>query len=97
MRIRNGNGTFATAAAAANTGSGLVDAGAVTDPALWTAGSIPATGLKIVFSMVGSTLSYDIQDAATSTSLLTAPIAYTAGQAIRCSSRRRRPPTTAPG
>ena len=82
MRIRNGNGTFATAAAAANAGSGIIDQGAVTDPALWAAGNIPATGLKIVFSTVAGTLSYDIQDAATSTSLLTAPIAYTAGQAI---------------
>lgn len=81
-RIRNGNGTFRTAAATGNTGSGIIDQGAILDPAKWTAGNIPATGLKIAFSIVAGTLSYDIQDAATSTSLLTAPIAYTAGQAI---------------
>lgn len=82
MRIRSGNGTFATAAATANAGSGIIDAGAVLNPASWSAGSIPATGLKIVFSVVGTTTTYDIQDAATSTSLLTAPLAYVPGQAI---------------
>ncbi len=81
-RIRNGNGTFKTAIAAGNTGSGIIDQGAILDPAKWTAGNIPSTGLKIAFSIVAGTLSYDIQDAASSTSLLTAPIAYTAGQAI---------------
>lgn len=81
-RIRSGNGTFETSATSSNSGSGIVDQGAVLDAASWAAGNIPATGLQIVFSMVGTTLSYDIQDAATSTSLLTAPIAYTAGQAI---------------
>ena len=43
---------------------------------------MPATGLEIVFSTVGATTYYDIQDAATSTSLLTAPIAFVPGQAI---------------
>jgi flagellar hook-associated protein 3 FlgL len=82
MRIRDGNGTFSTAAAAGNTGSGLIDAGSVLDPALWAAGGVPATGLKIVFSVAAGVTSYDIQDAATGTSLLTAPIAYVPGQAI---------------
>lgn len=82
MRIRNGNGTFATAATATNAGSGIIDAGTVLNPAGWSAGNIPATGLKIVFSVVGSTTTYDIQDAATSTSLLAAPLAYVPGQAI---------------
>lgn len=36
-RIRNGNGYFATNYAAANTGSGVIDAGNVTDPAKWNA------------------------------------------------------------
>lgn len=82
MRIRNGNGTFSTAVTATNAGSAIIDAGAVLNPASWSAGNIPATGLKIVFSVVGTTTTYDIQDAATSTSLLTAPLAYVPGQAI---------------
>lgn len=81
-RIRNGNGTFRTAAASGNAGSGVIDQGAVLDPAKWTAGNIPGSGIKIVFSNVAGTLSYDIQDAASSVSLLSAPIAYTTGQAI---------------
>lgn len=82
MRIRAGNGTFSTAAASGNSGSGVIDGGDVLNPASWAAGGVPATGLKIVFSTVGATTYYDIQDAATSTSLLTAPIAYVPGQAI---------------
>ena len=82
MRIRSGNGTFATAAAAANTGSGVIDSGAVLNPANWAAGNVPATGLKIVFAVAAGVTTYDIQDAATSTSLLTAPQPYVAGQAI---------------
>ncbi|HZX23613.1 MAG TPA: flagellar hook-associated protein FlgL [Woeseiaceae bacterium] len=35
-RIPRGNGTFTTAAAAGNTGSGIIDSGAVTDPAAWS-------------------------------------------------------------
>lgn len=36
MRIKNGNGTFLTAAAATNTGTGIVSQGAVTKPSLLT-------------------------------------------------------------
>jgi len=35
QRIPSGNGTFTTAAAAGNTGSGIIDSGAVTDPSAW--------------------------------------------------------------
>ncbi len=35
QRIPRGNGTFTTAAAAGNGGSGIIDSGAVTDPAVW--------------------------------------------------------------
>ena len=82
MRIRNGNGTFSTAVTATNSGAAVIDGGAVLNPAGWSAGNIPATALKIVFTVVGTTTTYDIQDAATSTSLLTAPLAYVPGQAI---------------
>jgi flagellar hook-associated protein 3 FlgL len=37
QRIRNGNGTFVTAASASNTGSGVIDGGSVVDPAKWAA------------------------------------------------------------
>lgn len=82
MRVRAGNGTFGTSAAVGNAGTGVIDGGDVLNPAGWAAGGVPATGLKIVFSVVGATRFYDIQDAATSTSLLTAPIAHVSGQAI---------------
>lgn len=36
QRIRNGNGTFVTGVTAANSGTGIIDGGAVTDPALWS-------------------------------------------------------------
>lgn len=36
FRIRNGNGTFATAANIANTGTGVIDSGSVTNPAAYT-------------------------------------------------------------
>ncbi len=39
MNIPAGNGTFTTAAAATNTGSGSIDAGTVTDPSEWSGSS----------------------------------------------------------
>jgi len=35
MNVPTGNGTFTTAAAGANTGTGVIDAGSVTDPSQW--------------------------------------------------------------
>jgi flagellar hook-associated protein 3 FlgL len=37
QRIRNGNGTFVTAASSSNTGAGVIDGGSVLDPAKWAA------------------------------------------------------------
>jgi len=37
QRIRNGNGTFVTAASGSNAGTGIVDGGSVLDPAKWAA------------------------------------------------------------
>lgn len=37
QRIKNGNGSFVTGVNAANTGSAIIDGGAVTDPAKWNA------------------------------------------------------------
>jgi flagellar hook-associated protein 3 FlgL len=39
QQIKNGNGTFVSRAATANTGAGIVDPGTVSDPAKWEAGS----------------------------------------------------------
>jgi flagellar hook-associated protein 3 FlgL len=41
QRIKNGNGTFVTAANAANLGSGMVSPGEVTDPQKWAAAPAP--------------------------------------------------------
>jgi flagellar hook-associated protein 3 FlgL len=75
MRIRNGNGSFVTTVNAANTGTGVIDAGAVLDPAL-------ATGhnYSIGFAMSGTTLHYTVTDTTTSTVVATAP--YQSGSAI---------------
>src|SRR5687767_11791002 len=40
--IRNGNGSFATAPAATNTGGGIIGASIVTDPTQWNAAANPA-------------------------------------------------------
>jgi flagellar hook-associated protein 3 FlgL len=54
--VRNGNGTFVAAPAAANTGSGVIGARGVADFSLWDAGSY-----SIVFT---SATTYDVLDAA---------------------------------
>ncbi len=74
MRIRNGNGSFVTSAAAGNAGSGVIDGGAVTDPARWNA---PGNGkdFSIRFAVDNSSMppqtTYDIIDNASGNSLLT--------------------------
>lgn len=75
MRIRNGNGSFATGVNAANTGSGVIDAGQVLNPALAT-----GHGYSIGFAMAGSTLNYTVTD--TTTAAVVATAAYQAGSAI---------------
>ena len=56
LSARSGNGVFVTSAAAANTGSGFIDAGGVTDPALLT-----GADYAIVFSVVGPTTTYAVE------------------------------------
>jgi flagellar hook-associated protein 3 FlgL len=43
MNIPTGNGTFTTAASAANTGTGVIDAGSVTDASAWVADTYTVT------------------------------------------------------
>lgn len=47
MRIKNGNGTFATQAAAGNTGGGLISAGSVANPAAL----VPGNNYNITFTV----------------------------------------------
>lgn len=92
MRIRNGNGSFATSATASNAGSGVIDAGTVTDPALWDAAG-NGKDFTIVFAVsaaVPPVTTYDIVDNVSGDSLLTGaapgaaplPRVFTPGQAI---------------
>ncbi|HEU0188213.1 MAG TPA: flagellar hook-associated protein FlgL [Gallionellaceae bacterium] len=76
MRIKNGNGTFVTQAAAGNTGSGLVAQGVVTNPAALTGDSY-----RVNFNVVAGVTTYDIVDTTTATTL-SAGNAYTSGNAI---------------
>jgi flagellar hook-associated protein 3 FlgL len=63
-RIRNGNGYFVTSYATANTGTGIVDAGSITDPATWNA--LPTKNFSIKFSVDNTVVPpvtyYDIVD-----------------------------------
>jgi flagellar hook-associated protein 3 FlgL len=56
LGIASGNGTFATSAAAANSGTGIIDAGAVTDLSQWDGGSY-----TIAFT---SATDYEVRDGA---------------------------------
>lgn len=73
MRIKSGNGYFTTAYAAGNTGTGVVDAGNVTNPQVWNA--LANKDYSINFSVDSTTnpatTYYDIVDTTTGNSLLT--------------------------
>jgi flagellar hook-associated protein 3 FlgL len=103
--IKNGNGTFVSAANGANTGSGTIDSGVVTDSAAWNS----ATNTKdftIKFNVDNSvappSTTYDIIDNVNNVSMLTgaAPAAgpylrsYVTGSAI--SLKTQSPPDTNP-
>lgn len=74
--MRNGNGTFVTAADSANTGAGVVSAGTVLDPAAWAASSRDFT---ITFT---SATTYDIVDNGPPSSTLVSGATYTSGTSI---------------
>ena len=69
LDIPSGNGTFATGAADANTGTGIIDAGSVVDLGQWDGGSY-----TIVFT---SATDYEVRDAA---SAVVSTGTYTAGE-----------------
>jgi flagellar hook-associated protein 3 FlgL len=73
QRIRTGNGTFQTAAGAANTGTGVVDAGVVRDATAWAApGNLGSFEVRFFRdSAVPSVTTYDIVDTVNNLSLTT--------------------------
>lgn len=92
MRIRNGNGSFTTSVTSTNSGSGIIDAGTVTDPAKWNvaANNKNFTIRFAVSAAVPPVTTYDIVDNGSGNSLLTGaapgaapyPRVFTPGQAI---------------
>ena len=75
--VRNGNGTFAVSASGANTGTGTVDQGSVTDSSQLTGDSY-----SIQFAGSGAASTYSVVDTTTATTVA-GPTAYVAGNAIR--------------
>jgi len=84
QRIHNGNGTFVTAAAGANSGTGLVDPGLVLSPTLWNSAA-NSKNYTVKFSVSGAVppvTTYDIVDNVSGKSMLTG-VAAAAGPYLR--------------
>lgn len=78
MRVKNGNGTFIAQAATANTGSGIVSTGAVTNPALLTGNSY-----QVAFSVVADVTTYSVTNTTLGAPVAPGtPIPYVSGQVI---------------
>lgn len=77
MRVKSGNGTFDTQAAASNNGSGIVSKGSVSNPALLT-----GENYSVAFSVVGAVTTYSVTNTTTSAVVIPAGTAYVSGQAI---------------
>ena len=84
--IKNGNGTFVSAANGANTGGGTIDSGVVTDPAAWNAGT-NTKDFTIKFAVDNSvtppSTTYDIIDNVNNVSMLTGAAPAAAGPYLR--------------
>lgn len=76
MRVKNGNGSFVTQPAAANTGTGQMNQGSVTNPAALT-----GNNYSVTFAVAAGGTTYNVTNTTTGAALLTAQ-PYTAGQAI---------------
>ncbi len=76
MRVKNGNGSFSSQAALANTGSGVVSVGSVTNPALLT-----GNNYSITFNVAAGVTTYDVRNTTTAT-VVSAGNAYVSGQMI---------------
>jgi flagellar hook-associated protein 3 FlgL len=69
VAIANGNGTFASSEGVLNAGTGVIDAGSLTDPALWT-----GHDYRITFVTNGAgRLAYQVRDESSGTQVLPAP------------------------
>lgn len=88
-RIRAGNGYFTTDYAAGNTGTGIIGAGSVSNPAAWSASATQDVSIR--FTVTAGVTTYDLVDTSSGVSLLTgaagpAPLGsqrtYTSGQPI---------------
>lgn len=75
-QVRNGNGTFVTAATVTNTGSGIVDSGTVVAPA-----SLTGHNYEITFTVAAGVTTYSVTDTTLSTTLSTGN-PYTTGSQI---------------
>ncbi|QLG88130.1 flagellar hook-associated protein FlgL [Chitinibacter bivalviorum] len=76
QRVKNGNGTFVTAATPTNTGAGIVDPGTVVDPLKWAAAPTPRD-FKVQFQVLPNPAdpnktitTYDLVNSTTNTSLI---------------------------
>jgi flagellar hook-associated protein 3 FlgL len=78
-RIQNGNGVFVTAAAAANSGSGVISSGAVVTPA-----SLTGHNYQITFTVAAGVTTYGVVDTSTvpAPTTLSTLNPYTGGSAI---------------
>lgn len=76
MRVKNGNGSFVTQAAAANTGSGVMNQGSVTNPAALTGNTYSVT-----FAVAAGVTTYSVTNVTTGVAVAAAQ-PYVAGQAI---------------
>ena len=80
--IRRGNGTFESAANSANAGSGVIDRGAVTDPAVLT-----DHRFDIAFSVIGGVTTFALNDLTAGTTI-SAGNAYSDGAGIAVAGMR---------
>lgn len=74
--IQTGNGTFQTAAAGTNTGTGVISAGSVAN-----ASALTTDNYTLTFTVSGGATTYDVVDTTTSTTVSSGN-SYTSGQAI---------------
>lgn len=68
QKIRAGNGSFVTAASSSNTGTGVIDAGSVTNPSALT-----GDNYQITFSVSGGATTYQVQNTTTGATLSSGP------------------------
>jgi flagellar hook-associated protein 3 FlgL len=71
MNIPGGNGYFATNYATTNTGTGVIDAGSITNPSTWNALADKSYDIRFWKDPATSTTYYDIVNTTTGSSLLT--------------------------